>query len=120
VWHFLISNSRFKGFPSVLALSIDESAHIGTKLDTSYTPKSLTKTDLDGLLSPWDLKRLESYANNMLDYHVILDLVPRLALLYFSDRLKSDIKLTGMWSFKHRDTVEINLFKAYNLQFSSP
>jgi len=39
------------------------------------------------LLTPFDLKRLESYANNMLDYHVILDLMPCLANLYFQKRL---------------------------------
>jgi N-acetyltransferase 10 len=61
---------QFREFPSVMALSIDESANMGSKLDTSYQPKPLTRTEMDGLLSPFDLKRLESYANNMLDYHV--------------------------------------------------
>lgn len=41
------------------------------------------------LLTPFDLKRLESYANNMLDYHVILDLMPTVANLYFQKRLGS-------------------------------
>ncbi|KAH8813187.1 GNAT acetyltransferase 2-domain-containing protein [Xylogone sp. PMI_703] len=89
---------QFRTFPSVLALSIDESANMGAKLDTSNEPQSLTKSELDALFSPFDLKRLESYANNMLDYHVVLDLVPTLATLYFTGRLKSDIKLTGVQS----------------------
>jgi N-acetyltransferase 10 len=55
---------------------------------------ALTKSDLSTILSPFDLKRLESYANNMLDYHVILDLLPLVADLYFSDRL--DISLSGV------------------------
>jgi N-acetyltransferase 10 len=54
----------------------------------------LVKEDLSTILSPFDLKRLESYANNMLDYHVILDLVPLIAGLYFSDRLQ--ISLSGV------------------------
>ncbi|PQE22987.1 hypothetical protein CJF32_00004384 [Rutstroemia sp. NJR-2017a WRK4] len=87
---------QFREFPSVLALSIDESANAGSKLDVTATPKPLSKAELDSLLSPFDLKRLESYANNMLDYHVILDLVPTLANLYFTGRLKSDVKLTGI------------------------
>ncbi|KAF4635158.1 hypothetical protein G7Y89_g2950 [Cudoniella acicularis] len=87
---------QFRDFPSVLALSIDESANMGSKLDPENQPQSLTKSELDALLSPFDLKRLESYANNMLDYHVVLDLVPKLANLYFTGRLKSDIKLTGI------------------------
>lgn len=46
--------------------------------------------ELGILLTPFDLKRLESYANNMLDYHVILDLMPTVANLYFQKRLGSD------------------------------
>jgi N-acetyltransferase 10 len=53
-----------------------------------------TKDDLSIILSPYDLKRLESYANNMLDYHVILDLLPMVADLYFADRLQ--ISLSGV------------------------
>ncbi|KAL2756987.1 hypothetical protein ACRALDRAFT_1075722 [Sodiomyces alcalophilus JCM 7366] len=86
---------QFRTFPSVMALSIDESANAGAKLD-SQEPMPLTKADLDGLLTPFDLKRLESYANNMLDYHVILDMMPAIAHLYFTGRLKANVKLTGV------------------------
>lgn len=45
------------------------------------------------------MKRLTSYSNNMLDYHVILDLLPSLATLYFSGRFAaSDLKLSGVQS----------------------
>lgn len=37
--------------------------------------------------TPYDLRRLESYANNMLDYHVVLDLLPTIAMLFFTKRL---------------------------------
>jgi N-acetyltransferase 10 len=55
---------------------------------------ALTKEDLSTILSPFDLKRLESYSNNMLDYHVILDLLPLVADLYFADRLR--VSLSGV------------------------
>src|SRR5271168_3240244 len=88
---------EFRRFPSVLALSVIEAANAGSKFHPT-TPKrtsvlvdelmiDLTKETLSDVLSPFDLKRLESYANNMLDYHVILDLLPLIADLYFSDRL---------------------------------
>lgn len=38
-------------------------------------------------ISPYDLKRLESYANNMLDYHMILDLIPTLSRAFFLKQL---------------------------------
>lgn len=86
---------QFRTFPSVLALSIDESANAGAALDDEE-PRPLTKAELDKLFSPHDLKRLESYANNMLDYHVILDLIPRVAELYFLGRIKNAVKLSGI------------------------
>jgi N-acetyltransferase 10 len=88
---------QFREFPSVLALSINESANAGFKLDPTNHPQPLSKDELDSLLSPFDLKRLESYANNMLDYHVVLDLIPTLAVLYFTGRLPT-LKLTGVQS----------------------
>ncbi|KAF5013605.1 hypothetical protein FDECE_410 [Fusarium decemcellulare] len=86
---------QFGSFPAITALSIDESANAGARLDSTEI-QPLSKVELDRLLSPFDLKRLESYANNMLDYHVVLDLIPIIANLYFTGRLKSDIKLTGV------------------------
>lgn len=114
----LLSYSPINNFASIQALSIDESASQGFRLDSTHAPQPLTRTDLDRELSPHDLKRLESYANNMLDYHVILDLIPKLANFYFTGRLKSDIKLTGVQSsillavglqHKSLDTLESEL-----------
>lgn len=89
---------QFRSFPSVLALSIDESANSGSRLDSSSPMRPLEKSDLDTQFSPFDLKRLDSYANNMLDYHVILDMIPSIALLYFTGRLRPAIKLSGVQS----------------------
>ncbi|KAH8888874.1 DUF699-domain-containing protein [Thozetella sp. PMI_491] len=87
---------QFREFPSVQALSIIESADAGAKLDDSNKPLPLTKADLDRHFSPWDQKRLESYANNLLDYHVVLDLIPILAGLYFTGRLNEDLQVNGV------------------------
>ena len=89
---------QFRSFPSILALSIIESANAGTKLDSSYTPTPLTKSDLDAAFSPFDLKRLDSYANNMLDYHLVLDMIPQIASFYFLGRLSPVVSLTGVQS----------------------
>lgn len=42
---------------------------------------------LQALLSPYDMKRLEAYTNNHVDYHMILDLVPILAHQYFQEKI---------------------------------
>lgn len=87
---------QFRAFPSVMALSIDESANAGAALDEAAAAAPLSKQELDERFTPHDLKRLESYANNMLDYHVVLDLMPRVAELYFLGRIRHDVRLTGV------------------------
>ncbi|KAJ5086081.1 RNA cytidine acetyltransferase [Penicillium argentinense] len=87
---------QFREFPSVLSLSICESANVGAKLDTAAMLRVLEKADLDSTFSPFDLKRLDSYANNLLDYHVILDMVPIIADYYFSNRLAGKVSLSGV------------------------
>lgn len=87
---------QFRSFPSVQSLSISESASRASK---TITAAPLTRPDLDALMSPFDLARLDSYANNMLDYHVILDLMPAIAILYFTGRLKiapCNVSLSGV------------------------
>jgi N-acetyltransferase 10 len=84
---------QFRDFPSSLSLSIDESANKNSPGPTSK-PAPLTKSELDATFSPFDLKRLESYANNLLDYHVILDMVPTLATYYFAGRLSPAVSLS--------------------------
>ncbi|KAH8157659.1 hypothetical protein CIB48_g10585 [Xylaria polymorpha] len=97
---------RFRTFDPVTALSINESASSGARLDPSYEPAPFTKESLDQILTPFDLKRLAAYANNILDYHVILDLMPRIAEPYFRGRL-NEIHLTG---------IQKTMFLAVSLQ----
>ena len=44
-------------------------------------PAPLSLAELRQSLSPFDTRRLHSYSNNLVDYHVIVDLVPTRALL---------------------------------------
>nr|GAT55769.1 predicted protein [Mycena chlorophos] len=80
---------KFREFGSVTALSILEAVNVGLKTIDSDPSKSraLTSTELSHLLTPFDLKRLEAYSNNMLDYHAVLDLIPTIASLFFERRL---------------------------------
>ncbi|KAF8720306.1 hypothetical protein AX14_011063 [Amanita brunnescens Koide BX004] len=89
---------KFREFGSVTALSILEAANAGTKKTADNKSKELGAVELSIYFTPFDLKRLESYANNMLDYHVILDLLPSVASLYFQERLGEDVKLSVVQS----------------------
>lgn len=41
---------------------------------------------MDVHLSAYDILRLEKYCNNMADYHLIMDLLPTLAKLFFQNK----------------------------------
>ena len=44
----------------------------------------------------YDLRRLESYTRNLVDYHMILDLIPSLARFYYLNRLPVDLTVIQM------------------------
>lgn len=48
---------------------------------------ALTPALLPTIITPFDLKRLDAYGNNALDYHVVLDLLPTIANVFFQRRL---------------------------------
>lgn len=66
---------------------------------TSYTPSlalellanrafklpknDISKDILDSYFTPYDIKRLEMYSNNMADYHLVTDLLPALGKMYY-------------------------------------
>ena len=72
----------FRKFSPTLALTV---------LSNKTMEKSMGdagKQNIDGsglglLITPYDLKRLEQYGNNMADYHLVMDLMPSLAKLNF-------------------------------------
>jgi len=83
---------KFREFGCVTALSMLEAINVGVKPldDDPSKSQKLDANELAYLLTPFDLKRLESYGNNLLDYHVILDLMPTAATLFFENRLDGD------------------------------
>ncbi|EDQ88941.1 uncharacterized protein MONBRDRAFT_32524 [Monosiga brevicollis MX1] len=83
--------SAFKNLAPVLALGILEPS--GPVKDQRQGG-ILSATELLMYFSTYDLKRLTAYTNNLVDYHVILDLLPKLAQLYFAGRL--DVSLTAL------------------------
>ncbi|XP_033607138.1 RNA cytidine acetyltransferase isoform X2 [Cryptotermes secundus] len=68
---------QFRSFSPALALSV-----LQNKV-CKQEPTVLSKMELDVYLTKYDIKRLEMYSNNLVDYHLVMDLVPALARLYF-------------------------------------
>jgi len=53
----------------------------------------LDKNILSYFVSLADLNRLKSYSKNQVDYHLILDIVPTIAKLYFTGILGKSLNL---------------------------
>ncbi|XP_026678334.1 RNA cytidine acetyltransferase [Diaphorina citri] len=47
----------------------------------------LSRSELNAHLTSYDIKRLEMYCNNLTDYHLIVDMLPTIARLYFLNKL---------------------------------
>ncbi len=49
---------------------------------------------MDRSFFAYDVKRLEMYAQNLVDYHLVIDLVPETARLYFLNKLGAEFNLS--------------------------
>ena len=93
----LLAYDSFKKFDSSTALSVIEATTSRSSPSAqNAVHRQITVDELNSLISPFDMKRLNSYADNMIEYHVILDLVPILAGLYFAKRLGQDCTLSAV------------------------
>uniref|UniRef100_A0A3P9IYE1 RNA cytidine acetyltransferase n=1 Tax=Oryzias latipes TaxID=8090 RepID=A0A3P9IYE1_ORYLA len=79
---------RFSSFHPSLALSILQNK----KSKEEVTALSIS--ELESTFTPYDLKRLELYSRSMVDYHLIMDLIPALARIFFLKQL-GDVSLSA-------------------------
>ena len=74
---------QLRDLPVGLALAMLE-------MTSASSSVPLTYQELQWHCSPHDRQRLASYARDLLDYHVVLDMVPLLARLYFLRRFDAE------------------------------
>ncbi|XP_050303740.1 RNA cytidine acetyltransferase [Anthonomus grandis grandis] len=82
---------QFKTFSPSLALGVLTNKSV--KLES----RDLTKQELDIHITRYDLKRLEMYSKNLVDYHLIMDLLPILARLFFLNQM-GDTQISAVQS----------------------
>ena len=80
---------QLSAIPPSLALSLLHNKAVDT--NTSLLAPSL----LTAHLTPYDIKRLELYSNNMADHHLVTDLLPALAKLVVTKQL-GDLHLSAV------------------------
>ncbi|XP_077423794.1 RNA cytidine acetyltransferase isoform X2 [Vanacampus margaritifer] len=80
---------QFSSFSPGLALSILQNK------SAKEAASVMSASELAVNFSPYDLKRLELYSRSMVDYHLIMDLVPTVARLFFLKQL-GDVSLSAV------------------------
>ncbi|KFV65043.1 N-acetyltransferase 10, partial [Dryobates pubescens] len=83
---------QFSTFSPSLALNILQNKNI-----KQQPQPALSRAELESLFIPYDLKRLEMYSRNMVDYHLIMDMVPTLARMFFLHQM-GDVSLSAAQS----------------------
>eukprot|EP00798_Chlamydomonas_sp_ICE-L_P008257 gene8257-1526_t len=83
----------FNSMEPALALSIlDPQLTFSDSETLKGVEEGCTVSRLDGgPFSPYDLKRLHAYSNSLVDYHLILDLLPSLAAAYFKGTIPASL-----------------------------
>uniref|UniRef100_A0A8C0FYX5 RNA cytidine acetyltransferase n=1 Tax=Bubo bubo TaxID=30461 RepID=A0A8C0FYX5_BUBBB len=79
---------QFSTFSPSLALNILQNKNI---------KQQPHRAELESVFIPYDLKRLEMYSRNMVDYHLIMDMVPTIARMFFLNQM-GDISLSAAQS----------------------
>ncbi|CAM9001786.1 unnamed protein product [Rhodiola kirilowii] len=79
-------HSEFRNMEYKLAMSIIDPKINFTEQERVASTSNEFLSSLASIMTPHDLQRLESYANNLADYHSISDLVLDLARQYFRGR----------------------------------
>jgi len=88
---------EFRKFPSSLALSmLDEGNGFSEERGEEKIEGTILPSFLSERITPYDIRRLETYAKNLIDFHVILDLVPEMARTYFIGGLSRELHLSAV------------------------
>ncbi|XP_067850129.1 RNA cytidine acetyltransferase [Heptranchias perlo] len=73
---------QFSSFSPSVALNILQNKNMKQE-----TKPPLSRSELETMFTPYDLKRLEMYSRNMVDYHLIMDMISSISRLYFLNQL---------------------------------
>ncbi|CAN7938637.1 unnamed protein product, partial [Ixodes hexagonus] len=83
---------QFRALKPATALSV-----LRNSVEDSVQPTALTLAEVERLFTVYDIKRLELYAQNLVDHHLITDLLPALAQQHFLKTL-GDMHLSAVQS----------------------
>ncbi|XP_076252459.1 RNA cytidine acetyltransferase l(1)G0020 isoform X1 [Rhynchophorus ferrugineus] len=82
---------QFNKFSPTLALGVLTNKAVKTKT------QDLSRQEMEMLITKYDIKRLEMYSKNLVDYHLIMDLLPTLARLFFLNQM-GEVQMSAVQS----------------------
>lgn len=74
----------------------NEDVNEAIKRRSGSSSSQIAVAELNYFLTPHDLKRIELYGRNLCDHHLVSDLLPSLARLYFSGRMGPSFHLSSL------------------------
>lgn len=80
---------EFRRFPASLALAVLKKEHYVELNKNEAISDDVVRADIKEFFTAYDMKRLHAYAHELVDYHLITDLLPALSRFYFLDRFGS-------------------------------
>ncbi|GAQ78702.1 N-acetyltransferase 10 [Klebsormidium nitens] len=107
---------NFRSFPPALALTIVDPKISFSEQEAQAGPSGQGIVGAgDTTFSPYDMKRLDSYSRNLVDYHLILDLVPSLSRLYFLEKLPATLSygqaaILLSLGLQHQDLTDVEAY----------
>eukprot|EP00978_Attheya_sp_CCMP212_P011390 scaffold28112_cov54-Attheya_sp.AAC.3 len=83
-------------FGSINTVSENTEANLAIAKRAGNSVEKMTAAELQCFLTPHDMKRLELYGRNLCDHHLVTDLLPSVARLYFTGRFGADFSLSSL------------------------
>ena len=86
----------FREMEVKLAMSVMDNLKDSESVEKGSIDEKIEADELNYFLTPHDLKRLELYGRNLCDHHLVTDLLPCVARIYFMGRFGAGFRLSSL------------------------
>ncbi len=91
-----LAMSLLDDFDSIGKKSESDDANAAIEKRSGAASNKISASELNYFLTPHDLKRLEQYGRNLCDHHLVTDILPSVARLYFTGRMGPEARLSSL------------------------
>ena len=91
-----LAMSLLDDFDSIGKKSESDDANAAIERRSGAASNKINLSELNYFLTPHDLKRLEQYGRNLCDHHLVTDILPSVARLYFTGRMGPEARLSSL------------------------